>query len=110
MKRILLFSALLAVSGCTCNSDDTVERTIHNTNEKHYKAEVLFTDADGYTVKRFKDGEYYRYYVTPGPSMVQSVIPEQHTTMGVDGNGNPTTTTETIIKPETIQTTGEKKK
>jgi hypothetical protein len=38
---------------------------VENTNNPNVKSESLFTDAEGYTVKRFYDNGRYHYYVVP---------------------------------------------
>jgi hypothetical protein len=46
-----------------------------------YQVETLFTDEDGYTVHRFVDDHYYRYYVTgPGPAVTHTQHPTGKTT------------------------------
>lgn len=58
---------LLFLLGCSIGP----ERKEKTTNDSA-KVEVLFIDADGYTVKRFYDNTDWRYYVTPaGGEMIE---------------------------------------
>jgi hypothetical protein len=50
---------MLAASGCMADAEKN-----EKVSNKSVKVEVLFTDDEGFTVKRFYDG-HYRYYVTP---------------------------------------------
>jgi len=50
----------LFLTGC----DKQAEKSITTSNSA-VKAEVLFTDENGFTVHRFYDGGHNRYYVTP---------------------------------------------
>lgn len=72
MKKTLIILALLVLSGCNNSAEKT-----ENVSNKSFDVEVLFTDSDGFTVKRFQDGGYYRYYVT-GPTDAASV--SEHST------------------------------
>jgi hypothetical protein len=58
--KIFYILSLALLCGCTVDG----ERKL-TTSNKEIKAQVVFTDEDGYTVKRFNDGNNYRYYVTP---------------------------------------------
>ena len=64
MRRIAIFAALV-LGGCAHSAERSDEAT-----NKEFRVYVLFTDSDGYTVKRFVDAGQYRYYVTPGPGIV----------------------------------------
>jgi hypothetical protein len=72
-KMMTLMLAALVL--CGCNKAIT-KKQVGRTDNAEADVEVLFTDADGYTVKRFMDNGYPRYYVTPGPAKVASVIPQ----------------------------------
>ena len=66
MKKILLGLSLVGLIGCQQPKPNVIKEEKTNNNE--IKVEVLFTDEDGFTVKRFFDEGHYRYYVTPGPA------------------------------------------
>lgn len=65
MKRIFVLVALF-LAGCA-NSGISKSKT---DNPSIATVDVLFTDADGFTVKRFYDAGRFCYYATPGPSVV----------------------------------------
>lgn len=78
MRRIALMfavAALVAVAVVGCN-EWAKPAKVDRPNMSNVEVEVLFTDADGYTVKRFTDGGIARYYVTPGPSRVVHQVPQ----------------------------------
>jgi hypothetical protein len=52
----------------------SIRPAAHSLTTNHTaQVDVLFTDADGYTVKGFRDGGEYHYYVTPGPARVETM-------------------------------------
>lgn len=59
-----------ALVGCVNQIDPVMTKN----SGVNAKIETLFTDEDGYTVKRFYDHGHYRYYVTPGPAKTISVF------------------------------------
>ncbi len=67
MRRIAMLVAVLSL-GCAGKAEKSVQVNAE------FKVETLFTDADGYTVKRFRDNGEWRYYVTPGPAAVISPV------------------------------------
>lgn len=50
---------LVFAAGC----EEPERPKTQTTNSKNYTVDVLFTDADGFTVKRFHDGGRDHYYV-----------------------------------------------
>lgn len=65
MKTLALCLCLALVCGCGVSPVK-----VDSTDNRQTTVDVLFTDQDGYTVKRFYDGSY-RYYVTPGPARAE---------------------------------------
>lgn len=61
MKKFCILFLLLA----GCSRIQGIEKA--GTTNENLTIEILGRDSDGYTIKRFKDGEQYIYYVTPGP-------------------------------------------
>lgn len=57
--RYCVVGLVLAV-GC-----DIQPARIERTSNPRVTVEVLFTDPEGCTVKRFRDGDHYHYYATP---------------------------------------------
>ena len=53
---------LLFMTGCSVSIEETSRK---KTSNNQVQVEVLFTDDEGYTVKRFNDKGHWRYYVTP---------------------------------------------
>lgn len=86
-KRTLTALALLAIAGCEDPKKPTnVPAGTAATDNQTFTVETLFTDADGYTVKRFSDCGQVRYYVTPGPAFVSSGRVERETRYYGKGN------------------------
>jgi hypothetical protein len=80
----LLMLGMLA--GCAVIKPESENVT---TSNQSARITVLFTDADGYTVKKFTDNYRDHYYVTPGPARVithypsgKAQLPEGVTTVG----------------------------
>jgi len=69
-----MFVALVAA--CLCCGCQEISGKPAKTDNPGATVEVLFTDADGYTVKRFQDKNRYHYYVTPGPAKVAYEVQE----------------------------------
>lgn len=57
----------LGISGCAVEPVG-----VQSTGNASLSVDVIGRDEDGYTIKRFRDGSYDRYYVTPGPATVNS--------------------------------------
>ena len=59
--RTLVIVVLLLLGGC-----EEPAASYKPVNNSTYSVNVLFTDDDGFTVKRFRDHGEYHYYVTKG--------------------------------------------
>ena len=68
MKKYLTAVMLALVSiGC-----DKPAQSTYTPSNSNFQVEVLFTDNEGFTVKRFADGSRNYYYVTgPGAAQIQ---------------------------------------
>lgn len=87
MKRVLSVVACLLIVGCS-GSAEAVKRSTNS----EYNVEVLFTDHDGFTVKRFVDGGRAHHYVTPSGAVVNTHLESQ----------GKTTTTRSEIVPTVV--------
>lgn len=76
MRKLFILPLIILV-GCSIPAEQTVK-----TSNQSAKVEVLFTDEDGYKIKRFQDHGTYIYYATPGAIELTAV------TTTVDGDGN----------------------
>ena len=95
------FAMLLAAAclmGLAVGCDDRPPASVATpANNPAYQVDSLFTDADGYTVKRFRDRDEYRYYVVgPANARTEWSITRQGSD---DGKGNCTTTTDHYSVP-----------
>jgi hypothetical protein len=84
--RYLILLAVLCV-GCV-EKNPPVGKTQSNGNAT---IEKVFTDENGYTMHRFKDGDSTIYYVTPGPVQVSQNWTEQQGKTAVQRQRNVTT-------------------
>lgn len=69
----MAFLVLVLLVGCDKTNPKPFGST--ETNNSTIKVEHLFTDEDGYTVKRFNYGQSTYVYVTPGPALVRQTYP-----------------------------------
>jgi hypothetical protein len=71
--RAMLTALLALVLCCGCSE---ISGRPAKTDNPSASVQVLFTDSDGYTVKRFEDKGRFHYYVTPGPAKVAYEVQE----------------------------------
>jgi hypothetical protein len=64
--------------------------TVEQTNNPDVKSEVLFTDAEGYTVKRFYDNGRYHYYVLPAGEVHEAQVEQSGKTQTTKYHSVPT--------------------
>jgi len=67
LRGLALLGVMLAI-GCAGKAEKSVQVN------SEFAVDTLFTDSDGYTIKRFHDNGRFHYYVTPGPAKTIGVV------------------------------------
>jgi hypothetical protein len=84
LKLALSVFAILSLAGCAAPAQQST-----SSSNPSVDVEVVLTDKDSYTVKRFWSGGTRYYYVTPGPARVTHMETQgkQTTNISVDTIG-----------------------
>ncbi len=80
MKKFgIVLAVVLGVLLAGCGAEAPPVST-QSTGNQGLVVDVIGKDQDGYTIKRFRDSGYDRYYITPGPARMEGQLPYGKTT------------------------------